>query len=58
MRIMPVFLRFDTSILIHSIVLKIHQETHTHAQSKGLFEPGFVSCGTFQEVKQAVGVQL
>jgi len=32
--------------------------THTHAQSKGLFEPGFVSCGTFQEVKQAVGVQL
>ena len=33
MRIMPVFLRFDTSILIDSIVLKIHQETHTHTHT-------------------------
>lgn len=33
MRIMPVFSRFDTSILIHSTVLKIHQETHTRRAS-------------------------
>lgn len=62
MRIMPVFLRFDTSILIHSTVLKIHQETHTRrasGTSEGTWLPSvlFLSPPFVFQMHQQMAVQ-